>query len=396
MPLGKFLVSPPTYGINAPAVPFDLRYPAYIRITDITDDGRFDPAGRASVRSLLADNYRLEQGDIVLARTGASTGKSYMYNPKDGELVYAGFLIRIHPDIEKLSPRYVRFLLQTESYWDWIRTHSMRSGQPGINGQQYASLPIPIPSSKEEQEAIATALSDADALIESLEALIAKKRAIKQGAMQDLLSGRKRLPGFSGEWQSKTLGSLGTFRGGNGFPIRFQGRNTGKYPYFKVSDMSLEGNEMCLTSANNYIDEIGRQRLSSFVFPTNTIVFAKVGAAIFLERKRSIGQPSCLDNNIAGYWISDPETDYRYVLHCLQNCRLGDLVNTTALPSLNGHVLESIKMTFPPTRDEQLSIAEALSDIDDEVFAVTKKLRKARLIKQGMMQELLTGRVRLV
>lgn len=185
LPFGDLLTSPPSYGLNAPAVPFDLRYPAYIRITDITDDGRFDPAGRASVKSTLVNNYRLEPGDIVLARTGASTGKSYLYRPEDGELVFAGFLIRVRPNTEKLTPQYVRFWLQTKAYWDWIRTHSMRSGQPGINGKQYASLPIPIPPSKKEQQAIAEALSDADALIESLGALIAKKRAIKQGAMQD-------------------------------------------------------------------------------------------------------------------------------------------------------------------------------------------------------------------
>lgn len=81
----------------------------------------------------------------------------------------------------------------------------MRSGQPGINGREYALLPIPLPPTKAEQEAIAEALSDADALIESLEQLIAKKRHIKQGAMQELLTGKKRLPGFSGEWQVKRL-----------------------------------------------------------------------------------------------------------------------------------------------------------------------------------------------
>ena len=90
-----------------------------------------------------------------------------------------------------------------------MKVNSVRSGQPGINGQEYAALPIPLPPTKAEQEAIAAALSDADALIDSLEQLIAKKRHIKQGAMQELLTGRKRLAGFSGEWEVKSLGEIG-------------------------------------------------------------------------------------------------------------------------------------------------------------------------------------------
>jgi type I restriction enzyme S subunit len=191
--LGDLLSCRPEYGINAPAVPYDLRHPAYIRITDITDDGRFDPSSRASVVHPNADCYRLEAGDIVLARTGASTGKSYFYREQDGDLVFAGFLIRVRPDQNQLSPQYLRYQLQTETYWRWVRTNSMRSGQPGINGQQYASMPIAIPPTRAEQNAIAEALADMDAQLEALEARLEKARQVKQGMMQELLTGRVRL-----------------------------------------------------------------------------------------------------------------------------------------------------------------------------------------------------------
>lgn len=191
--LGSLLSRRPAYGLNAPAVPYDTRHPAYIRITDITDDGRFDPTARASVIHPTAELYRLEPGDLVLARTGASTGKSYLYRETDGELVFAGFLIRISPDQKKLSPRYLRFQLDTAAYREWVRANSMRSGQPGINGRQYASMPVPLPPTRAEQEAIAEALTDMGAEIEALELRLKKARQIKQGMMQELLTGRVRL-----------------------------------------------------------------------------------------------------------------------------------------------------------------------------------------------------------
>jgi len=191
--LGSLLSRRPAYGLNAPAVPYDTRHPAYIRITDITDDGRFDPTARASVIHPTAELYRLEPGDLVLARTGASTGKSYLYRETDGDLVFAGFLIRISPDQEKLSPRYLGVQLDTASYWEWVRANSMRSGQPGINGRQYASMPVPLPPTRAEQDAIAEVLTDMVAETEALETRLKKARRIKQGMMQELLTGRVRL-----------------------------------------------------------------------------------------------------------------------------------------------------------------------------------------------------------
>src|SRR5690606_21813095 len=129
----------------------------------------------------------LGENQIVFARTGASVGKTYLYNPKDGELVFAGFLIRTKINSEKANAKYIFYNTRTKSYWNWIVSNSMRSGQPGINSNEIKNIQIPLPPLA-EQEAIANALSDADAWIEKLEQLIAKKRLIKQGAMQTLLT----------------------------------------------------------------------------------------------------------------------------------------------------------------------------------------------------------------
>lgn len=190
--LGSCLLTRPRYGINAPAVPYSDSLPAYIRITDISSTGYFAPTERASVDASSASAYFLGSGDVVFARTGASVGKSYRYRPDDGPLVFAGFLIQIRTDPARLLPDYLAHYAHTGKYWDWVRLMSMRSGQPGINGREYAQLPIALPPHA-EQAAIAEVLNGMDAEIEALEARRDKTQALKQGMMQALLTGRTRL-----------------------------------------------------------------------------------------------------------------------------------------------------------------------------------------------------------
>lgn len=190
--LGECLSSRPSYGINAAAVPYSDQLPAYIRITDISEHGQFNPSPPSSVNSPSASQYYLSEGDLVFARTGASVGKSYLYLPSDGPLVFAGFLIKIRPAPSLLQPKFLFQFVQTKTYWDWVTIMSMRSGQPGINGNEFAQLPMLLPSIK-EQIAIATILSHMDAEITALEARRDKTHALKQGMMQELLTGKIRL-----------------------------------------------------------------------------------------------------------------------------------------------------------------------------------------------------------
>jgi type I restriction enzyme S subunit len=190
--LGDCLLSPPDYGINAAAVPYSDRLPTYIRITDISDDGRFRPDPRVSVESAFADQYALNTGDVVFARTGASVGKTYRYRFEDGPLVFAGFLIRVRPDPDALMSAYLAAYTTTGPYWNWVRLMSMRSGQPGINGNEYAMLPIHLPP-PDEQAAVAAVLSDMDAELSALEGRRDKIRLLKQAMMQELLTGKTRL-----------------------------------------------------------------------------------------------------------------------------------------------------------------------------------------------------------
>jgi len=282
-------------------------------------------------------------------------------------------------------------------YLESLNYERFNSGtaQPKLNKQTCAGIMVALPATKAEQEAIANALSDADGLIESLEQLLDKKRHLKQGAMQELLTGKKRLPGFSGEWERVRAGSIGTFRGGSGFPTKFQGLAVGEYPFFKVSDMNNEGNEKFMEAANNFISESSRKQLGATAFPRESIVFAKVGAAVFLERKKILLRPSCLDNNMAAFVLDAKRAHFRFVHFVLMNTSFGDLVSTTALPSLNGSVLAAIELPLPPL-PEQIAIADILTDMDAEISDLEAQLAKTRTLKQGMMHKLLTGEIRLI
>lgn len=191
--LGDCLKQKPDYGINAPAVPYDNNLPTYLRITDITEDGYYSKKDIVSVLSQDALKYVMEEGDLVFARTGASTGKTYLYNPKDGMLVFAGFLIRVRTDANVLLPEYLKYQTQTPQYKNWIAANSMRTGQPGINGNEYEEFPVSIPYKNgkpdlAEQRRIAAILSGIDAKIAAEEKVLEKYEKVKKGMMERLLN----------------------------------------------------------------------------------------------------------------------------------------------------------------------------------------------------------------
>lgn len=196
------------------------------------------------------------------------------------------------------------------------------------------------------------------------------------------------------DWEALPARDIGAFKGGSGFPLTAQGETSGAYPFFKVSDMNNEGNETFMTDANHYISEETRKRLGATVFPRDSIVFAKVGAAVFLERKKILIYPSCIDNNMAAFVLDKTYADVRYVHSLLLSKKLGALVATTALPALNNKQLGEMKLALPPL-PEQRAIATALSDVDALLGGLDRLIAKKRDLKQAAMQQLLTGQTRL-
>lgn len=370
-PLGDCLSSRPAYGINAASVSYSDQLPVYIRITDITADGQFAPIQRVSVRSGMAANYYLSEGDIVFARTGASVGKSYRYRPVDGPLVYAGFLIRITPDSNKLLPEFAAAYVSTGTYWRWVRLMSMRSGQPGINGKEYCQLPIPRPSLAEQREIVAV-LSDLNALLSGLDRLIAKKRDLKQAAMQQLLTGQTRLPGFSGEWEVKRLDKLADLY--QPTTISAQMLTEGGYPVYGAN-----GVVGFYHSANYHTWQV-----------TVTCRGSTCGTV-----NRTVDECWITGNAMVVNCDNTPDLDKEFFYYLMLGQDFSDCITGTGQPQIVRSPLGAVRVALPTEVTEQSAIATVLSDIDAELASLEARRDKTRALKQAVMHELLTGKTRL-
>lgn len=153
------------YGIGASAVPFDSSKYTYLRITDINDDGTLDKQNLMSVDDINACNYILKKNDIVFARTGNSTGRSYFYDGSDGVLVYAGFLIKFSIDDNKVNPRILKYYTHSKPYFDWVHSFDTGGTRGNINAKTYGTMPIILPSRK-IQDKIVSILKSFDDKIE--------------------------------------------------------------------------------------------------------------------------------------------------------------------------------------------------------------------------------------
>lgn len=352
--------------------------------------------GKINISSETLKRYSLRFGDVLFNRTSETADEAGLASVylDHAPAVFGGFIFRARPKNSLLDPAYAKYALRSFETRKQIASLGQGGIRSNISQRDLKKVRISLPP-VQVQRTTAENLGAVDNLISQLERLIAKKQSIKQGMMQHLLTGKTRLPGFAAPWSNVSAGDVGIFKGGSGFPLKHQGLTSGDYPFFKVSDMNNEGNGLFMRAANHYITESQRKIMGAVMIPKGSIVFAKVGAAVFLERKRILGQLSCIDNNMAAYLLDPTKADVRFVHFALTNFAMSSLVATTAMPSLNGSQLRSIPLLLPSDLGEQKAIAHVLSDSANELELLEMQLLKARGIKQGMMHELLTGRTRL-
>ena len=163
--LGELSIGKGSYGIGASAVPYSPSLHTYLRITDINDDGSLNKNGLMSLDDENADDYILQPNDIVFARTGNSTGRSYFYDGSDGKLVYAGFLIKFSLDSKKVNPRILKYYTHSKPYFDWVRSFDTGGTRGNINAKTYGDMPIVLPPRK-LQDKIVSILKSLDDKIE--------------------------------------------------------------------------------------------------------------------------------------------------------------------------------------------------------------------------------------
>jgi type I restriction enzyme S subunit len=272
-----------------------------------------------------------------------------------------------------------------------VRAQAGEQAVPLVNKTQFAATKLLFPPIS-EQRAIATALSDVDALIAGLERLIAKKRDIKQAAMQQLLTGQTRLPGFSGEWESAQLGNVAFLK--NGYMFRSETYiPTGDYKVITIANVQ-DGHmisEGCSTVAAPPIDIQPHQELL-----IGDILISMTGN---VGRVCRVSEQKCLLNQRVGKLVPRTVTsDFLFAL-LRQSAFITSMTGAAkggAQPNLSASDINEYGFFMPTDLCEQTAIAAALSDMDADLSALESRLAKIRAIKQGMMQELLTGRTRLV
>ncbi len=377
------------YGINAPACEQTGDLPKYLRITDIDEEGKYIDNG-AFVDNKDSKDYILKENDIVFARTGASVGKSYLYSKKDGILAYAGFLIKFSIDKDKCNPYIVKSACTTQRYNEWVEIMSARSGQPGINAEEYATYEFIVPKHTEEQEKIAEILMKWDKAIELQEKYIEKLNQQKSYLLKKLFK-------LKTNWTFSFLGDSVDVLTSGGTP------STKKTEYFdgdivwvSIDDISQSGKY--ISKSNRTLSECGLQNSSAKLFPKGTLLYAMYASI----GKCAIADTECATSQaILGIVPKENCFDNQYLYYYL--CSIQDKISAQGQQgtqaNLNKGIVERFKIPTPIKNgsndiDEQKHISNILITIDDSILFNVKKIENLKQQRKALQQYLLNGIVR--
>lgn len=328
----------------------------------------------------LEENYILKKNEILITLTGTVGKKDYGYTyliQDEKNLLLNQRVGRIILDTT-IIPAYIFYQIKTPIFTTQFFELSKggTGNQTNVGTKDIDKIFIPLPSTLAEQQAIAEALSDADAMISSLEKLIAKKKLIKQGMMQKLLTPKEG-------WVKKRLGELVKITSGES-PSKYKFVSSG-IPYYKVEQLN---NSRKYQIDTPYFIESGN------TIPKGSIVFPKRGASILLNKVRILKEDSLIDTNLMTLTLSG-ELNSEFIFYLLTYIELWRIADTTSIPQINNKHIYPIEL-FLPSIDEQTHIAITLSDLDSEIARLEYKLNKSIKLRQGMMQVLLTGKKRLI
>ena len=368
------------YGLNAAAKEYDGTN-KYIRITDIDDDSReFSQEDVTSPDTDLskAEGYKLSEGDILFARTGASVGKSYIYRISDGLVYYAGFLIRA-----KIKPEYnPEFVFQntlTSDYEKFIKVTSMRSGQPGVNAQEYSQFEINVPS-KPEQDKIATYFRNLDNLITLQQRKYDKLVNVKKSMLEKMFprEGAKvpeiRFEGFTDDWEQRKLGDVA------------QRRST-----IQQSSHDLPGVEYeDVVSESGILNKNIRDKETNkngILFDGNQVLYGKLRPYL-----HNWLNPDFKGVAVGDWWVLQPiDVDKDFLYRLLQTQRFDDVANQSSgskMPRADWNLVSNTNFMIPNDSEEQSKIGQYFLRLDNLITLHQRELEKLQNIKKSMLEKM--------
>ena len=361
------------YGIPVVAVR-EIRE-GYIQIFDETPCVSMETYNRLS-------KYNLATNDLVFARKGNVERSALIPLTKTKYFLGSdGICLRVIT--KNLLPQYLFYAIQSNTVRSFLIQNAYGTTMAGLNEKILSAIPLFLPVDIDEQSAIAETFSDIDRLISSLQKLIEKKKASKQGTMQELLTGKKRLPGFSGKRKRKKLGNYIKFE--VGFPFKSQYFNSQHIGLRLIKNRDLKSDDQVYYTTEDVSSEyiVNNGDVLVGMDGDFTPCIWRKGVALLNQRVGRIGAFG-MDLLFSYYLLQQP----------LQELQIG--TGATTVKHLSHFDVEELELTFPEEIKEQQAIAQVLSDMDNDIEQLEKKLAKYQQIKQGMMQELLTGRIRLV
>ncbi|TXF89324.1 hypothetical protein FUA23_11305 [Neolewinella aurantiaca] len=352
--------------------------------------------GKVQVSNSEVESYKISYGDILFQRSSETiedAAQSNIYVEKEKTAVFGGFVIAGRKNGD-YNPFYVNYQLKSNSSRKELTSQCGGSTRYNIGQKGLSTVKIPLPPTKTEQRAIATALSEADAYVAALEALIAKKRQVKQGVMKEVLT-----PGVG--WREVRVKDHVFFQEGPGVR-KWQFTDRGVK---LLNGTNIQKGVLDLSNTNRFIsEELAYGQYAHFLVDCGDILIACSGISVDrFEEKVSIAEewhlPLCLNTSTMRFKVNEDEVDKMFFFHFLKSQlfkqQIGGAATGSAQLNFGPSHVEKVYMRCPP-KPEQTRIATLLSALDEELTALEAQLAKARAVKTGMLADLLTGRVRLV
>ena len=385
------------YGANQSAIPFDENEYRYIRVTDLTENGHLSNEEKKSIPKEDNEKYELKNGDIVFARTG-TPGLTYVFNENDSNIDYAfaGYLIRFELK-DNIDSNYLSYYTQSYHYWSWIKSTQRSTTLSNINASEFRTLPIIKPSSS-EQRRIAEILSIVDDAIQKTDEVIEKAERLKKGLMQDLLTkgighdefkevqiGPKTVE-IPVEWEVEKLGNFSKIIvPQRDKPKRFEGN----VPWIRIED--LDGKYLDDSKSGKRVSEELIDQMNLRPYPEGTVLCSCSGNMGVCAITTSV----LTSNQTFAGIVPDEKINKEYLYYFLSdNAKiLQTLATGTTIPYLNKGEFKKLNIPLP-SQEEQYKISNMLSIIDKKIKKEERYKQKLKVLKEGLMQDLLKGKVR--
>lgn len=374
------------YGINAAAVSYDGEN-KYLRITDI------DEGSRAFIKDELAspdadlsscNEYIMQDGDIVIARTGASVGKSYIYHPIDGKVYFAGFLIRARVN-KSVDRKFVFQNTLTDGFKKYIRFVSQRSGQPGVNAEELKSYLMNLPASLPEQRALASYFTSLDAQIAASTSRLSSLKQIKAASLLNMFPQkgetvpRVRFKGFQGEWVRQRLGDISASFSGGTPAVSVSDYYGGNIPFIRSGEIHENRTQL-------YITQAGLNNSSAKIVEKGTILYALYGATsgdVGISKLRGAINQAILaiepTKDIDNFFLAG-------FLQSYKNRIINELLQG-GQGNLSGSLVKKILLAIP-SLSEQRAIASYFTALDAQITLHRKRLEKLKQIKAACLKKM--------